>query len=72
MLVYTQTAPDVPDVAQRIERLGRDLTAFTNRNTTDVTGGHGMDIALDTRGGVAVGLVLPRPAEDHPLHAGAP
>ncbi len=48
MLVYTQTAPDVPEVAQRINLLGRDLTAFTNRNATDVTGGHGMDIALDT------------------------
>ena len=48
MLVYTQSAPDVPDVAQSIERLGRDLTAFTSRNNTDPTGGHGMDIALDS------------------------
>ena len=47
-LVYTQTAPDVPIVAQSIERLGRDLTAFTSRNNTDPTGGHGMDIALDS------------------------
>ncbi|HMA35773.1 MAG TPA: flippase activity-associated protein Agl23 [Chloroflexia bacterium] len=48
MLVYTQSAPDVPEVAQRIERLGRDQTAFTNRNTGDVQGGHGLDIALDS------------------------
>jgi len=47
-LVYTQSSPDVPEVAQRVERLGRDLTAFTNRNASDPTGGHGMDIALDT------------------------
>ncbi|HUS15258.1 MAG TPA: flippase activity-associated protein Agl23, partial [Chloroflexia bacterium] len=48
LLVYTQSAPDVPIVAQRIERLGRDLTAFSSRNATDVTGGHGMDIGLDS------------------------
>jgi len=46
-LVYTQTTPDVPEVAARIERLGRDLTAFSSRNATDVTGGHGIDIGLD-------------------------
>ncbi|MGI8588475.1 MAG: flippase activity-associated protein Agl23 [Chloroflexia bacterium] len=46
-LIYTQTSPEVPEVSQRVERLGRDLTDFTSRTTGDPTGGHGMDIALD-------------------------
>ena len=47
MMVYTQSSPVVPEVAQRIIRLGRDQTAFSDRNTADLTGGYGMDIALD-------------------------
>ena len=47
LLVYTQSSPDVPEVAQRVTRLGRDLTAFSDRNNSDVTGGLGMDIGLD-------------------------
>jgi uncharacterized protein (TIGR03663 family) len=48
MLVYTQTAPDVPLISKRIERLSRDLTAFTERNTSDVTGGRSLQIGIDT------------------------
>ncbi|MEO6458709.1 MAG: flippase activity-associated protein Agl23, partial [Chloroflexia bacterium] len=48
MLVYTQTAPDVPIVAGMIERLSRDETAFDSfRNANDPTGGHGLTISID-------------------------
>ena len=48
MLVYTQSAPDVPIVAAMIERLSRDETAFdTYRNANDPTGGHGLTISID-------------------------
>ncbi|HUP27667.1 MAG TPA: flippase activity-associated protein Agl23 [Chloroflexia bacterium] len=48
MLVYTQSAPDVPIVASMIERLSRDETAFdATRNANDPTGGHGLTISID-------------------------
>lgn len=48
MLVYTQSAPDVPIVAAMIERLSRDETAFDSfRNANDPTGGHGLTISID-------------------------
>ncbi|HKP53407.1 MAG TPA: flippase activity-associated protein Agl23 [Chloroflexia bacterium] len=48
MLVYTQSSPDVPIVAEMIKRLSRDETAFdTNRNADDVTGGRSLSIAID-------------------------
>lgn len=48
MLVYTQTAPDVPIVANMIKRLSRDETAFdTFRNANDPTGGNGLTISID-------------------------
>lgn len=47
MLVYTQTAPDVPLVVQQIERLAVDQTR-TQRTVQDPTGGHGLKIAIDT------------------------
>ncbi|MDQ6693517.1 MAG: TIGR03663 family protein, partial [Chloroflexota bacterium] len=48
MLVYTQSAPDVPIVASMIQRLSRDETSFdAGRNANDVTGGHGLTIAID-------------------------
>jgi uncharacterized protein (TIGR03663 family) len=48
MLVYTQSSPDVPIVAQRIQRLSRDETAFdAGRTATDVTGGRGLQIGID-------------------------
>ncbi|MBN1483956.1 MAG: TIGR03663 family protein, partial [Chloroflexia bacterium] len=47
MLVYTQTAPDVPLVVRQIERLSIDQTR-TERTAEDPTGGHGLRIAIDT------------------------
>src|SRR5207249_1913629 len=47
MLVYTQTSPDVPIVANQILRLSRDETAFDSRDATDVTGGRSLPIAID-------------------------
>lgn len=46
MLVYTQTAPDVPLVVRQIEQLGIDLTR-KERSVADPTGGHGLKIAID-------------------------
>ncbi|HEX9990971.1 MAG TPA: flippase activity-associated protein Agl23 [Chloroflexia bacterium] len=49
LLVYTQSAPDVPIVADMIQRLSRDETAFdAGRSPTDVTGGRGLSVAIDT------------------------
>jgi uncharacterized protein (TIGR03663 family) len=48
MLVYTQSSPDAPIVANMIQRLSRDETAFDQtRSSTDVTGGRGLTIAID-------------------------
>jgi uncharacterized protein (TIGR03663 family) len=47
MLVYTQSAPDVPIVADMVKRLSRDVTAFDARNAADVTGGNSLPIGLD-------------------------
>jgi uncharacterized protein (TIGR03663 family) len=47
MLVYTQSAPDVPIVTALVERLARDVTAFDGRNANDVTGGHTLAIFID-------------------------
>ncbi len=47
MLVYTQSAPDVPIVADMVKRLSRDETAFDSRNAADVTGGNSLPIGLD-------------------------
>ena len=48
MLVYTQSSPDVPIVADMILRLSRDETAFdSTRNADDVTGGRSLSIAID-------------------------
>lgn len=47
MLVYTQSAPDVPIVTAMVERLARDVTAFDGRNANDVTGGHTLAIFID-------------------------
>ncbi len=47
MLVYTQTAPDVPLVVRQIEQLGIDLTR-KDRSVADPTGGHGLKIAIDS------------------------
>lgn len=48
LLVYVQSTPEIPIIAQTIDRLGRDLTAFSGRSVSDVTGGNSMDIALDS------------------------
>ena len=47
LLVYTQSAPDTVLLSDRIIRLSRDLTAFSDRNVSDVTGGRSMQIGLD-------------------------
>jgi uncharacterized protein (TIGR03663 family) len=47
MLVYTQSAPDVPVVADLIKRLSRDETAFEGRGPNDVTGGRSLEISID-------------------------
>src|SRR5215212_4606443 len=48
MLVSTQSAPDVPKVADVIKRLSRDETAFdTGRTAQDVTGGRSLQISID-------------------------
>jgi uncharacterized protein (TIGR03663 family) len=48
LLVYTQSSPDTPIVADLIKRLSRDETAFdADRSATDPTGGHGLTIAID-------------------------
>ncbi len=48
MMVYTQSAPDTTIVADLVKRLSRDETSFdADRNANDVTGGHGLTIALD-------------------------
>ena len=47
MLVYTQSAPDVPIVTALVERLARDVTAFDGRNANDVTGGHTLPFFID-------------------------
>lgn len=48
MMIYTQTAPDVPIVADMIKRLSRDETSFdANRSAADVTGGHNLEISID-------------------------
>jgi uncharacterized protein (TIGR03663 family) len=47
MLVYTQSSPDVPIVADLIKRLSRDETAFDGRSATDVTGGRSLEISID-------------------------
>lgn len=49
MLVYTQTAPDVPLVVRQIERLSVDQTRKV-RTVADPAGGHGLQIAVDTAG----------------------
>ncbi len=46
MLVYTQTAPDVPLVVRQIERLAVDKTRQV-RTVQDPTGGHGLKVAID-------------------------
>ncbi len=48
MLVYTQTSPDVPLVAQRVLRLSRDQTAFDDRSKDDVTGGRSLQVGIDS------------------------
>jgi DNA-binding beta-propeller fold protein YncE len=53
MLVYTQTAPDVPLVVQQIEQLGIDHTRQT-RTVADPTGGHGLQVAIDNSRGAAL------------------
>jgi uncharacterized protein (TIGR03663 family) len=48
MMVYTQSAPDTTIVSDLLHRLSRDETSFdSDRNAQDVTGGHGLPIALD-------------------------
>ncbi|HST05943.1 MAG TPA: hypothetical protein VLQ48_14580, partial [Chloroflexia bacterium] len=48
MLVYTQSAPDTSIVSDLLHRLSRDETSFdSDRNAQDITGGHGLPIALD-------------------------
>lgn len=48
LMVYTQSSPDTVIVADLIKRLSRDETAFdADRSAADVTGGHGLTIALD-------------------------
>ena len=48
MMVYTQSAPDVPRVADLIKRLSRDETAFdAGRTAADVTGGRSLQISID-------------------------
>lgn len=47
LLVYTQTAPDVPLVVREIEQLSIDKTRQT-RTVTDPTGGHGLQVAIDS------------------------
>jgi len=51
MLVYTQTAPDVPWVVRQIERISIDQTRKV-RTEQDPTGGHGLRIAIDTSQGL--------------------
>lgn len=46
MAVHDQTAPGVLAVVDRIHRLSRDVTGL-RRTNEDVTGGHGLEIALD-------------------------
>ncbi len=46
LLVYTQTAPDVPLVVRQIERLGIDQTRKV-RTSADPTGGHGLSVSID-------------------------
>lgn len=46
MAVHNQTAPGVLAVVDRIHRLSRDVTGL-RRTNEDVTGGHGLEIALD-------------------------
>jgi uncharacterized protein (TIGR03663 family) len=46
MLVYTQTAPDVPLVVRQIERLGVEHTR-DERTVEDPTGGHGLTVSMD-------------------------
>jgi uncharacterized protein (TIGR03663 family) len=53
LLVYTQTAPDVPLVVREIEQLSIDQTRQT-RTVADPTGGHGLKIAIDTSRGAAL------------------
>jgi uncharacterized protein (TIGR03663 family) len=53
MLVYTQTAPDVPLVVREIEQLGIDQTRKT-RTAEDPTGGHGLKVTIDTSRGAAL------------------
>ena len=47
MLVYTQSAPDTAIVADLVTRLSRDETVISSRGATDVTGGRGLEIAID-------------------------
>ena len=49
MLVYTQTAPDVPLVVRQIEQLSVDQTRKV-RTVADPTGGHGLQVAVDVAG----------------------
>ncbi|MGC8873103.1 MAG: flippase activity-associated protein Agl23 [Chloroflexia bacterium] len=51
MLVYTQTAPDVPWVVRQIERISIDQTRKV-RTEQDPTGGHGLRVAIDTTQGL--------------------
>jgi uncharacterized protein (TIGR03663 family) len=46
LAVQEQPAPGLTSVVERLDRLSRDLTGM-RRSTTDVTGGHGLEIALD-------------------------
>lgn len=49
LMVYTQSSPDTVIVADLIKRLSRDETSFdADRNADDVTGGHGLSIAMDS------------------------
>jgi uncharacterized protein (TIGR03663 family) len=54
MLIYTQSSPDVPIVADMITRLSRDETSFdATRNADDVTGGHSLSIIMDENQAIA-------------------
>lgn len=46
LAVQEQPAPGLTSVVERLDRLSRDLTGM-RRSETDVTGGHGLEIALD-------------------------
>ncbi|MCL5961131.1 MAG: TIGR03663 family protein [Chloroflexi bacterium] len=45
-LALGRTSDEVPRLVGRLERLSRDLTAF-QRSSEDITGGKGLDIAID-------------------------